>query len=635
LSESNFRPTFSVIDVSYDGYIAVSSDDKPMDYEDLSDGYTSRGSETRTESEIMAPSSTLATLPIFVIGFSGTIVLCGLIMLFSEFRQRRQFDKDVIMLIQSLPENSSSRRSSESSSLSTDHRNLKSTLCSIFGDMYTGADDSGPRRGKEEHYFPTVQVCVYDGSNNSLSLCYDGYHPEYYYCAEAAVGGGNKQYYNHRFERSGQPFLCNQNTHRNREVMFYRSEESSFSVASTITRSLPLDHQTRNLRTNDVLDSPAQSNDCKIMELTEIHRVSTGIALESLVELGAISATHAAISSVAPSLYSHCSTIPLEAVIARDRPMAVNIGYKGNNSKSDDDDDDDDGGSGGGGDDDDGGGGGGDNVDDDDDGSDDVTDNDPLSSMPFQLLSASGFSNERKCSVSAFDAGTPPIAEVMTNEDCLCNDDDNDFEEMGLLEKATAEEEDESSRMNGCGDRKSEESYFVDTADATVAATATTATTFSSSASSENTVPRATISLYSIDSFEIESNEKVEESKAPSSVLLLGEGSLVAVAQRNGYTRLENTYRTIRVEEESTDSSTAGNDDDICERREYDKDIDFSVRSLPSSSSSMDASTMTNSRNTQEHLVFPEERNGESDFNNRIDMIDKSNMLATVPKVWI
>ena len=623
LSESNSRPTFSVIDISYDGYAAVSSDDKPMDYEDLSDGYTSRGSEARTESEIMTTSSALATLPIFVIGFSGTIVLCGLVMLLSEFRRRRKFDKDMIMLIQSLSENSSSafssRRTSESTSLSIDHHNLKSTLCSIFGDLYTGADDSSPREGEEECHFPTVPVCVCDGSNYSSSLC-DGYHPEYYYCAEAtAVEEGQRQHHNQSFERSGQPFLCNQNPHRNREVLFYRSEESSFSVASTITRSLPLDHQTRNLRTNDVMDSPAQNNDCKIMELTEINRVSTGIALESLVELGTISATHADVSSAAPSSYSHRPTIPLDvideaagATIAQERPIAVSIGYKGNNSKSVDVDVDID-----------------DEEEEEEEDGDEEDDDDG-----DERFSVSSFGNGRKCSVSAFDAGTSPIAEIMTNEDCICNDDDDDgCEDMGFREKATAEEEDKdgSSRKNECGDRKSEELSFVHTAYATVAPTATTATTFSSSASSQNSVPRATTSIYSMDSFNMESNEEVEESKAPSSVLLLGEGSLVAVAQRNGYTRLENGYRTIRVEEKSTNSSTAGDDDDSCERHEFYEDVDFSVRSLPSSSSSMNASTITHSKNTQQHLVFPEERDRKNDFNNRIDAIEKSNVMAMVP----
>jgi hypothetical protein len=603
LSESNSRPTISVIDVSYDGYTAVSSDDKPH-YEDLSDDYASRGSREKIESEIMTISSALVTLPIFVIGFSGTIVLCGFVMLLSEFRQRRKFDKDVIMTIQSLSENSSSRRSSESSSLSDDHRNLKSKLCSIFGDIYTGADDSSPRGEKEECYFPTIPVCVYDGSNYSSSLCDYVYDPEYYNCEEeTSVEEGQRQHYNRSFERSGQPFLCNQNPHRNREVQFYRSEESFFSVASSITRSLPLDRQTRNHHTNDVMDSPAQNNDCKIMELTEINRVSTGIALESLVELGTISATHAAVTSAAPSSYSHCSTILLDvidevtgATIARERPTAVSIGYKGINSKSVDDDEEENG-----------------------DGN--------------ERFSVSRFGNERKCSISAFDAGTSPIAEVMTNEDYICNDDDdnndddNDCEEMGFRERVTAEEENDDGSIgkNECGDRKSEESSCVDTVYASVAATSTTAATFSSSASSENSVSRATSSLYCIDFFYTETNKEVEESKAPTSVLLLGEGSLMAVAQRNGYTGLENAYGTIRIEEKSTNSSTAG--------REYDVDADFSVRSLPSSSSSysMNASTTTHSKNTQQHVVFLEGRDGKNDFNNRIDAIEKSNVMAIVP----
>ena len=549
MTETNYRPTFSVIDVSYGDHVPALPDFITVDYEGRSES-----NSLRTESEIVTPPSTLVTLPIFVIGFSGTIVLCGLIMLYSEFRARRKFDKDVLMLIQSLSGNSSSafssRESFRSSVLSMDQYHSERTISSIYGDIYRG-DDICRKGSDKENCDHIVSVCVSDSSDDISPLCYNVHRPENsdFAIAEKAVvvaRNGENWSNNHGFDPSADSFVCDQNLHRDREIMFYRSEDSSLSIASTITKSLPLDCWPKNKCSNYDVDSNVQSNEsngCKIMELTEIHRVSTGIALESLVDLGTIPATPIATSSIKLSSSSQCYVTPFDNV-AQDEPIVVNLGNNGNEGNWDDIR------------------------------ADEEINNDALSRIAI---------NRHRSSISDFDAGTLPITEAMSKEDFIFNDKGGDIREVGIQEKLVTEDHDEAIGIEDFNDGKSKESSFV------VATTATSSISFRS-VSSGTIVPKGT-SLDSIDSLNTESSD---ETKSPSPALLLDEGSLVEVAKRNGYSRIENSYRIILAEAESTDGDMASDIVDIFERRGYDECIDF-IRST----SSMDASTMTN-LNTKE-----------------------------------
>ena len=537
------HPTFSIIDVSYDDYSPSDSEYEQMANEDKSTSYIFTG-----ESEPVTPPPTLVTLPIFVIGFSGTIVICGLFMLYSEFRARRNFNKDMIMLIQSISSNSSiafsNERSLQSSAISTDPQNSKRTLDSIFGPIHADAD-SCTRERQKENYVPIIP-CICDSSTENLSsLYYDVNHPEQFYCkkaVEAAVAawkGQNRNSKNH-------PDRLFLEDHRDWEILFYRSEDStSMSVASTITKSLPLDCGTKNV------DYPPQcneSNDCKIMELTEIHRVSTGITIESLVELGTISAATASFAK--PS--SLCSTTLLHTADQQDT-TEINLDEDQNNESGDDQ-------------------------------AVEETKHDAHFQIEIQRDSLPDYPSVRKCSISDFDAGTPPIAEVMTGEDCVSADGSDNIEMVNFRDETVVEDKDEKEGMRDCSSGKSEESSFV-------MAVAAASSNISSAASSVDDIEFHVTEVNSVDSL---NTAWIETLEPPPSTVVLDEGSLVEVAERDGYTRVENEYGISRVEDEKANDKEASGKDEIFERQ------DEYIDCIRPSSSSVDASTITNCNNRED-----------------------------------
>ncbi len=557
------RPTFSIIDVSYDDYPSADTVYEPMANEDKKSSNTFAG-----ESEPVTPPPTLVTLPIFVIGFSGTIVICGLFMLYSEFRARRKFDKDVIMLIQSLSSNSSiafsnGRSSQSSSAISPDPQNSKRTLDSMFGSVYADGD-SCTRESEKDNYVPIIPVCICDNSTENLSsLYYDVNHPEQFYCAKAAKAavaawkGQNRNSKNH-------PDRIFLGDNRDWEILFYRSEDStSMSVASTITKSLSQDCQTKNV------DSLSQCNE--IMELTEIHRVSTGITIESLVELGTISASTASFAK--PS--SLCSATPLHTAEQQDT-TEVNL-------------DDDQ------------------NYESDDDQAAKETKNDAHFQIESRRASLPAYPSVRKCSISDFDAGTPQIVEVMTREDCISADGSDNIELVNIRDETGVEDKDETEERNNYSSRASEESSFVVVGGVDDAASSKV----SSSASCSDDIDSQVTEVNSIGSL---NTVWIETLKPPPSTLVLDEGSLIEVAKRNGYTRMENEHVITQVEEdEKPDDIEASGKRRVCD--EY-FDCIRSLSSSSSSSSSMDASKITNCKN-QEDRTFGEEH--DCGFESRVE----------------
>ena len=318
--ESNHRPTFGVVDISYDDF-----GQNLQGFETEAFGDNSEAESFRGDSERVTPTrSTLVTLPIFVIGFSSTIVICALFVLFSEFRARQKYDREIIT--ESCSGTCNNIKSSASSTQSA-NRNI-STNCSsseIDGMLLHNDSKSNGSERENEDEFGNNHVCA-----------------------------------------NGRPFLCEKNLHRDREIFFYRSEDSFMSIASTITESLPSHSQTR----------CNKDSDCRIMELNDIYRVSASMALEDLVELGTISATKFA----ARVVHDEVTMPKLPGTEKHDIKDNCN-----NEAKTKDG---------------------------------------AISDIDVQRQPGEEPQNSRKRNISDFDAGNFYITEVMANEDCSFIADD-------------------------------------------------------------------------------------------------------------------------------------------------------------------------------------------------------------------
>ena len=156
--------------------------------------------------------------------------------------------------------------------------------------------------------------------------------------------------------------------------------------------------------------------------------------------------------------------------------------------------------------------------------------------------------------------------------------------------------------MTACVDGKSEASAIVDVA------------TASSNVSSVH-YDRIKSQGTDIDSIHSLDTEWIEDLEPPPSTFVLNEGSLVEIAKRNGYTRMENEDKVtpVVVEEEEEEEDDDDDDDeiedtdskrgsDIFERRDCDEYIDF----IRSSSSSVEDSTITNCTNQEDRTCRDE-----------------------------
>ena len=560
LSESYHPTAFSPIDVSYDGYIGTSTDD-----------YYDAVGDSTTGTETVNTSAPLATLPIFVIGFSGTIVLCGLFLLFSEFRERRKLDKRMMMVIQSLSENSDLSGSYENP---TSHYSFRGSVNStgsttrsiVYGNESRSAHRSHEGSSKIDYVPTAADTCIYDNSDHS-SLYYDGHHSDYY----AAAEGGERHHHHcnhpHHYHRSEQRYLSHRDRDRDRYqhpafLQLYRPDDGSLSAVSTLTPSF------------SVINTPIYDNDVnhhresqQTMELSDIHRVPTDTKLQSLVELGTIPATFAAAAvtstAASPSLspsssqQQHSALRNARDLAAAAAAVSVTVGptvqvverssKKENNNKMD------------------------------------------YSGMdfPLQQLSGSGTCGGRRYTLSDFDAGiASPIVETMAD------DNDGNTERIGLRSIA---EEDDSGWISYSNDEKSDESssYFY----------------YCDNMSGGITYPEG-----SIDPSYFKTTE------------LLGEGSLMTMAKLNGYTTLETEYKIIqderrrrrRREDDNDDDDDYDDDDD-----DIDIDIDIDSLILPS----VDASTMTPTHDYRIHPDIIDNDVNVDNFSSPPDM-DKSNSVV-------
>ncbi len=434
LTKAKYRPTFSVVDISYDDF----AQDLPGFKTEAFAG-SSNTKTFRTDSERVTLRSTMVTLPIIVIGFSSTIVVCALFVIISEFRARRKYGRDVMTDSSS---GTCNNMKSSASSAQPSYRNV------------SGNSKSSDIDG----------VFLHNGSN---------------------INGSDEQNddecgINH-VSANDQPFLCDKNLHRDREIYFYRSEDSSMSIASTITGSLPSQSRTQN-----IYSSPSRCNkirDCKIMELTDIHRVSTSMDLEDLVELSTISATKFATK------------------VAQDEvPVAKLPGTENRDTK--------------------------DNCN-----NEAETKDGAISDIDVQKQPEREIQNTKKYIISDFDAGNLYITEVMANDDCSFIAEKEDTGGVNIQGESA------EKRVCECKDLKRGDSNLAIT-------TPPTPNIPPSSTSSDNDVTPVTThsgrgSLNTISS--------VEELESPTPALMLGEHSPLAFAKENGCTKTENKHRIVQL----------------------------------------------------------------------------------------
>ena len=472
--ESNHRPTFGVVDISYDDF-----GQNLQGFETEAFGDNSKTESFRGDSERVTPRSTLVTLPIFVIGFSSTIVICALFVLFSEFRARQKYDRKI------MTESSSGVCNNMKSSAQSSNRNISTNCRSSEIDgvlLHNGSKSNGSERENDD-----------ECGNNHV-------------CA------------------NGQPFLCDKNLHRDKEIFFYRSEDSFMSIASTITESLPSHSQTR----------CNKDSDC-IMELTDIYRVSTSMALEDLVELGTISAT------------KYVATVVQDEGAMPKLPDAAKRDIKDNcNNEAE-------------------------------------TKDREISDIDVQRQPGEEPQNSRKRDISDFDAGNFYITEVMANEECSFSAETEDTGDINIQAESAEE------RVCECKDLKREDS---------LCGNATTATPNipPSSASSDDDLTQVTAhghrgSLNSIAS--------VEELESPTMAVVLGEQSQLAMSKQNRSTKTENDHRILEPRLEKDDCASLSGITEASKRRTCDDWVDLVRSSSCSSSMDASTKTIPKSQEGQ------------------------------------
>ena len=525
LKETNDRPIFSVVDISYDDY----TQDLPIfGTEVFNDGI--QNELLGGESEKVTPRSTLVTFPIFVIGFSGTIVVCGVWMLFSEFWARRKPERDV--MTKSSNGTCKNMKSSDSSAQPSSQSNSSNSRSSVLRGIFLRNGSNASVSDKEKQFTDTPKYVFHGCGNNNL--------------------GGD-----------GQSFPWDKHLHRDKEILFYRSEDSSMSFASTITESLPSQSRSKNMGANYGTDSPTQCNrsrDCKIMELTDIHRVSTDMALEDLVELSAISATGITIAS-------KCS----DMAVIQDEVAVMNL--RG--------------------------------ADIDDYYNDVRTKEDTPSRFVMQGPPGRDLKNSKKYILSDFNTGNLDITEVMENEDCsyFAKSDNNGDDH--IQEESAVENVDKSKGMDETKDAERESCISTNT---------TTIPPTSVSSSDEGiqvTTDGNTGSLNTVSS--------AEEVESPSTDFVSGEHSLFVTAKENRNIEVESDHIIVQLESGATDSERSSGFAEAFKRRGCGDWVDF-VRS--SSSTSIDDLKKSNSK-SQEGQVCQEEDNYDDAFHLKNEIKDE------------
>lgn len=312
LSEPNYPPTFSVIDVSFNGYTKeeeeANSNDLTGKNASVKDGDVTNTSTTTDTVEMKTTAMTTA-LPAIVIGFASSIVLCGLFLVASEFLERRKFNKrmetTMIQLSSSASGSGSGSGNLSSQSLKLvawDEKRKQFRVISTdsSGSVYGGgADESNARIGihrqirheesrNSKDYIPTTTVARIYASSDQSSLYYDESYP-----SDEGEEESDHQY--HHDQHHDQHHNHDQHQHRrSRDDRFSHHhiviDDMSLTDVSTMTTSLRFDN-INVINTPIYDDDDNNHNSEKVTELSDIHRVSDDTKIESLVNLSTIPAT--------------------------------------------------------------------------------------------------------------------------------------------------------------------------------------------------------------------------------------------------------------------------------------------------------------------------------------------------------
>jgi hypothetical protein len=300
LSEPNYPPTFSDIDISYNGHVNSNDLDENNAYvdEDEDDDSTATTTSTTTDTVEMNTTAMTTTLPAIVIGFASSIVLCGLFLVASEFLERRKFNKriETTMIQLSSSDSGSGIGNLSSQSLKLvawDEKRKQFRVISTdsSGSFYgSGADESNKRIGihrqicheesrSSKDYIPTTAAARIDASSDQSSLYYDEVYPS----DEEGEESDHQHHHDQHHYR-----------HRRDDSFSHHhivTDDMSLTDVSTMTTSLRFDNI-------DVINTPIYDDDDnnhnseKVTELSDIHRVSDDTKIESLVNLSTIPATN-------------------------------------------------------------------------------------------------------------------------------------------------------------------------------------------------------------------------------------------------------------------------------------------------------------------------------------------------------
>ena len=307
-----------------------------------------------------------------------------------------------------------------------------------------------------------------------------------------------------------------------KETPLYGSEESYPSNTSILSNR----HQNKNSRIKELQYKSDRNN----MVLTELHRVSSGVDLESLIEISIPSVSRTTASEL--KLPSSCTfpTIPVD-INGADMGKNISGGESVVMSLSQCEHDME--------------------IDDYE-----RSDHDESSSN-YQRCNI----ETSRVEISDFDAVCQQTLEVMVDEDSIINQIDDECSEVNI--PTVVKRQEILTTIEECDERKGKEP--------------------AENATLQANFPR------DIDSLENKSEKGADESELTMPALLLDEGSLAEVARRNGYTRLDSLHGADRVEDDTSNSIV--DDCDVYEGCGH-ADIDLIHRASSSSSSSLGVSTM-------------------------------------------